>query len=520
MPESYFKTPTDPEGFGVNLPKRDFRAIDFTALEFDTLMRAVTEYVKTYYRDDFNDFVANNGFMMISEIVCYVGQVLAQRLDILSNEAFLPTSKSNAAIINHLDLIGQEMQRQTPATVQIMCSLNSPVATDLHIPAGTIFNLTGPDNNQLTYELFAAPYDWTSDIIIPAEKFAIIGWGIEGRFQPPFTSTLAGGPNQIVVITNNDIIDEPIIVDIDGIEWTRVKFLEQYGPNDQVYVVDIIDTQMSVMFGDDINGRAPLSGQMLEIKYRTGGGSRGRIGTGIISTTKNLSPEYPVTAPVPVLFRNTIPSSGGYDQETQEDAKKRAPRQWATHENIVTADDYIDLSSTFRHPVYGGIAKAVATVFTSRNANVVRISALAEGEGGLPVKPNNGLKDGLKNYLNKFNVLTDDVEVNDGDILPIDVDMVVVMFKNSDAGTIKEEVDKAIESFFDLTQWNMGQPLYVSALYDKIMSINGIKYINIFGPADDVLPQKDIGNITGAITVGFDELITLGSKSIRLYYEQ
>jgi phage-related baseplate assembly protein len=116
--------------------------------------------------------------------------------------------------------------------------------------------------------------------------------------------------------------------------------------------------------------------------------------------------------------------------------------------------------------------------------------------------------------------LTDDVEVNDGTILPIDVDMVVVMFKNADAGTIKEEVDSAVESFFDLSQWNMGQPLYVSSLYDKIMSINGVKFVNIFNPSDDILPEKDVGEVTGATTVGFSELITLGNKSIRLYYEQ
>lgn len=518
--DNYFRTPADPEGFGVALPDRVFRTIDFTALEFDTLMKAVTEYVRTYYRDEFNDFVANNGFMMLSEIVCYVGSVLAQRLDILSNEAFLPTAQSEAAVTNHLNLIGQEIQRQTPATTQIMCSLNSPVATDVRISGGMVFNLTAADGNTLNYELFAAPYDWESDIIIPTNKFAVIGWGIEGRFADPFTATMVGGPNQTITIFDNNIINEPIIVDIDGVRWSRVKFLEKYGSNDKVYRIDIVDNQMTIFFGDDINGKNPLNGQNLTCRYRTGGGSRGRIGTGIINTTQNISPEFPVTAPVPVLFRNITPSSGGYDAETIEDSKKRAPREWSTHENIATADDYVNLSASFKHPVYGGIAKAVATVFTSLNANVVKIYVLAEGENGKPVKPNTGLKNGLRNELNKYNVLTDDVEVNDGDILPVDVDIVVVIYKNSDSGTIKEEVDNAIESFFDLTQWNMGQPLYVSSIYDKIMSINGVKYVNIFNPSDDILSKRDIGEVTGVVTVDFNELITLGNKNIKLYYEQ
>jgi len=482
MADNYFKTPTDPEGFGVSLPERNFRSIDFTALEFDTLMRAITEYVRTYYRDEFNDFVANNGFIMIAEIVCYVGQVLAQRLDILSNEAFLPTSQSEAAVVNHLNLIGQKLTRQTPATVQIVCSLGSPVSTDVHIPAGTTFNLTGPDNETLVYELFAAPYDWDSDIIIPAEKFATIGWAIEGNFQSTFTTTLVGGADQSVVITNTNILDEPILIDIGGIRWRRVEFLEQYGPNDKIYKINIVDDQMTVSFGDDINGKSPLAGQNINIRYRSGGGSRGRIGTGIINTTTNISPEPPVTAPVPVLFRNISPSSGGY-------------------------------------PVYGGVSKAVATVFTEINANVVKVYVLAEGENGNPVKPSTGLKSGLRNELNKYNVLTDDVEVEDGDIFAIDIDIAVVMYKNSDAGSIKEEVDEAVDSFFSLSKWNMGQPFYISALYDQIMSINGVKFVNIFEPTDDVLPESDVGNSTTP-TVSFNELITLGNKNIKLYYEK
>jgi hypothetical protein len=519
MTNNYFKTPADPEGFGVNLPERNLRAIDFSALEFDTLMRAVVEYVRTYYRDEFNDFVTNNGFMMVSEIVCYVGSVLAQRLDILANESFLPTSQSVDAIVNHLDLIGQRMQRQTPATTQVMCNLTSPVSTNVHILAGMVFNMTGPDGEVLYYELFAAPYDWDSEIVIPAEKFATIGWAIEGRFSPDVLNTMVGGASQVISINDKNVIDDPIIVVIDDELWSRVSFLEQYGPNDRVYVVDLSDESMTITFGDDINGKAPLSGQQSKVRYRTGGGVRGRIGTGIINQTVNVSPEAPVTAPVPVTFINTVPSSGGYDQESNEEAKKRAPKNWATHENIATAEDYVNASSSFRHPVYGGIAKAVAAVYTSINANRVIVSALAEGEGGAPVQPNEGLKNGLRNSLNKVNVMTDDVEVNAGKIRPVDLEMVVVLYKNADAGTVKESVDTGIDDFFDLARWNMGQPLYVSALYDQIMSINGVKFVNIFNPGDDILPEEDIGT-TASNSLAFDELITLGNKNVKIYYEK
>jgi hypothetical protein len=516
---NYFVTPADPEGFAVNLPQRSDRVIDFTALEFDTLMKVITEYVRTYYRDQFNDFVVNNGFMMISEVVSYVGSVLAQREDILANNGFLGTSTSPVAVTNHLNLVGQTMQRQTPATTQIMCSVGSPVSTNIEIPAGTIFNLKGPDNQALTYELFAAPYDWNSPIILPANKFAIIGWAIEGKFANTYTATMTGGASQLVTIQDTNILDDPIIVTIDNQSWVRVAHIENYGPNDLVYEVDIVDTSLTIKFGDNVNGKAPLDGQQLSVRYRIGGGVRGRIGAGVINSTINISPTYPVTASVPVTFINPTPSSGGYDAETIDDAKKRAPKQWATHENITTADDYVNTASSFKHPVYGGIAKAVATVYTSINANLVKVFVLAEGANGTPVQANNGLKNGLKNSLNQLNVLTDDVEVDDGVIKAVNVELVVGMYKNADAGSVKEQVNSSIDSFFDLSKWNMGQPLYVSALYDTIMSINGVKFVNIFSPSDDLLPATDIGS-GAANAVQFNELITLGNKNVRIYYEK
>jgi hypothetical protein len=47
--ETFFDLPNVPEEFGVKLPTADLRRINFTALEYDTLVRACVEYIKTYY---------------------------------------------------------------------------------------------------------------------------------------------------------------------------------------------------------------------------------------------------------------------------------------------------------------------------------------------------------------------------------------------------------------------------------------------------------------------------------------
>jgi len=517
---NYFQTPADPEGYSATLPLPTFRSIDFSALEYSTLQQAIVEYVRTYYRDEFNDIVATNGFMMFTEVICYVGHVLSQRGDILADDGFLPTCRSVEAASEHLALIGQEFRRQTPATVDVECAVNRSVATDIEIPAGYQFHLTGPDGAPLTYELFSAPFDWVSPIVIPARKRAVIGWAIEGAFGDDVTATSAGGANQTVFIDDASILNEPIIVEVGefGETWQRVQIIENSDATDKVYQVRFTDDGATIMFGDNISGQQPLSGQPIRVRYRTGGGSRGRIGTGFINLRSSFSPNPPASASIEVSMRSVTPSSGGYDAESLDDAKKRGPRSWATHNNAVSASDYLQLATQYSHPVYGSVLKAVATIYTSLNANIVRLYILADGEDGAPVKPSVGLKTGLRNHLNEINVLTDDIEVGDGDTKPVDVTVTITVAKNSDAGTVKERVDAAINDFFSTAKWELGQPLYVSDLYDILTTIDGVRYVNIFAPKDDILPAREVGDNPQAVK--FNELIILGNKSIKIFYEK
>jgi hypothetical protein len=248
-----------------------------------------------------------------------------------------------------------------------------------------------------------------------------------------------------------------------------------------------------ISFGDNINGAAPISGQTIQVRYRIGGGIRGRIGSGAINQSKTFSPEAPITATVTVQFQNAIPSNGGYDVETLDQAKARGPKTWATHDFIATAPDYKTASSSFKHPVYGSVVKATATVHTAINANLVRINVLADGVNGTPVVPSLGLKKNLESYLSSVNVLTDSVEVLDGKIKPIDFDANIIIYRNADASFVKNQVEAVLGRFFDTANWDMGQPLYIANLYDQIMAINGVRYLDIFKPKDDILPLKDVG---------------------------
>lgn len=517
-----FDMPNSVDEFSVVLESPALRNLDFSGLDYPTARRAIIEYIKTYFPDDFNDFVPGNGVMMLTEIISSVVAKLSLRGDLVATDSTLATAKTEEAVINHLALINQRIQRQTPATTDIQITVDNAAAADIVVPAGQLFSTSGPDGKPVYYEVYRAPGDWNSPIVIPAGKRGVIAYGLEGKFATPVNVVSAGGPNQTITFTDKNILENPIFVTATigntAQDWTVItEPIERFGPSDRVVEVEFVDDNAILRFGDNVTGQAPTSGSIISVRYRTGGGIRGRIGVSQISDSRQFTPQPPANAVVNVAFTNVTTSLGGTDKESIEAAKKRAPLDFAVHKSIVTAGDYVQVAKSFSHPVYGTVSKAAAAARSDKNANKVEVYVLAEGSDGLPSLANVGLKTALATSFANYNVLTDYVEVLDGTMKPVDINMTVVVSRNADASVVKLNVENAIESFFALDKWEMGMPLYVSNFIESIKSIDGVAYIDVFEPTNNILATGQLG--TGVDTsIGFNELITLGSKSVNYYY--
>lgn len=552
IPETVFALPTSPQELGVVLPPASLRRINFSALDFTTMRRALVEYIQTYFPDIFNDFVTSNGVMMFAELVAVVGNILSERSDILVDESFVATCQTFEAMSNHLALINQKIGRATPAVVDVEISLTGQAITAVNVPAGTKFNLAGADGNPLTYEIYRAPNDFTSNITIPPGKRGVIAFGIEGNFAQPLVVQSAGGPNQTIDIIASNVLEEPILVEVVSgsgtIPYFVVDDLESYGANDPVFTFTFLNDRARITFGDDVTGRSPLAGSTINVRYRTGGGIRGRIGTGFINESRPVSPEAPVSAPVEVLFRNPQPSSGGEDDESLDSARVRGPKEASTLGSATTGEDYAILARTFSHPVFGAVLRAVAALRTGVeqnmaqlaeqvrsaptieaataildanfiNHNIVEVYALASGPDSIPVIPSAGLKFGLAEFFADISVLTDEVRILDGAIKPVNITANIIISKTADPGTVKAQVSNVIADFFAVANWDMGKPLYLSNLYEAIQNVSGVKFVTIFEPSDDIIPTGQLG-VPGTAGIGFNELITLGEQKLSYYFER
>lgn len=509
--QTFFELPTEPQAIGVLLPPAELKRMNLSALHFEANRRAIVEYIKAFYSDIFNDWVASNGYVMTMEVVAALGDKIALRGDILFNEAFVTTCVQPDSMRNHLALIGQTMRRPTPAFVNMEVAIADQFPADIEVPAGTKFTLTGADGKDISYEIFRTPSDYSSPVVIPAGKRGVIALGLEGSFANSVT-VVADGSKQAIVISDANILTTPFLISVttgDITEsWTAIfDYLEKYGPDDKVALVSFTSTSAVVQFGDGVFGKALNPGQVISVRYRSGGGARGRISIGQINESRQVTASG---APISVNFRNVTASLGGVDGETLDEARRRAPRDYALHDAIVSLDDYAHVAATFVHPVYGAVAKAIATIQTSRNANLVKLYVLTQGDDGSLQTPSLGMKRALKTSIRKINTATDDVEILDGEIFPIDVDMVVVLARGADATVVKTKVEDAVSEFFAVKNWEMGEPFYLSLLLEAVVNIDGVLHVDLKSPTSNIL-QSDNG-------IPFNGLVTIGQRKIQYFY--
>jgi predicted phage baseplate assembly protein len=155
---------------------------------------------------------------------------------------------------------------------------------------------------------------------VPGQEFSV-------RRRP-----VLGGYDSPIVETSSD----------DGWEgWTEVEHFSESGPQDRHFALDAVSGL--VLFGPAVRetdgslrqyGRVPDKDAVVRIRrYATGGGGRGNVAAGAISTLKS-------SVPFVGRVENRHPAQGGVDGETLEEARRRGPLLVRTRSRAVTAEDY------------------------------------------------------------------------------------------------------------------------------------------------------------------------------------
>lgn len=93
-----------------------YTKINFQAYDFDTIRSSLVEYIKKNYPENFNDYIDSSEFIAIIDLLAYLSQSLAFRMDLNSRENFLETAESKDSVFKLARMLGYNPKRNIPAS--------------------------------------------------------------------------------------------------------------------------------------------------------------------------------------------------------------------------------------------------------------------------------------------------------------------------------------------------------------------------------------------------------------------
>ena len=93
-----------------------FSKINFQAYDFNTMRKAMVDYVKINYPENFNDFIESSEFVAIIELLAYLSTSLAFRMDLNSRENFLETAERRDSVFKLARMLGYNPRRNITAS--------------------------------------------------------------------------------------------------------------------------------------------------------------------------------------------------------------------------------------------------------------------------------------------------------------------------------------------------------------------------------------------------------------------
>jgi len=93
-----------------------FRSADFQSYDFQTLRKAMIDYLRLYYPEDFNDFTESSEYVALIDLIAFLGQSLAFRTDLNARENFIDTAERRDSVLKLARLISYVPKRNQTAT--------------------------------------------------------------------------------------------------------------------------------------------------------------------------------------------------------------------------------------------------------------------------------------------------------------------------------------------------------------------------------------------------------------------
>ena len=90
---------------------QSFKNAEFKSYDFDNLRRVMISYLKENYPEDFNDYIESSEYIALIDLIAFLGQNLAFRIDLNARENFLDLAERKESILRLARLLAYNPKR-------------------------------------------------------------------------------------------------------------------------------------------------------------------------------------------------------------------------------------------------------------------------------------------------------------------------------------------------------------------------------------------------------------------------
>lgn len=92
-----------------------FRNADFQSYDFENLRRTMIDYIRQNYPEDFNDYIESSEYLALIDLIAFLGQSIAFRVDLNARENFLELAERRESVLRLARMLSYNTKRNIPA---------------------------------------------------------------------------------------------------------------------------------------------------------------------------------------------------------------------------------------------------------------------------------------------------------------------------------------------------------------------------------------------------------------------
>jgi len=331
-----------------------------------------------------------------------------------------------------------------------------------------------------------------------------------------------GRRDQVFRLTNVPVLSGSLTLQIDqgsGPEtWAEVSDFFGSGPNDSVYVLNRATGE--IRFGDGFNGAIPIANvdnpgaNVVALEYRYGGGTQGNVPGGTLTALRNAVDGIDDNG-----ITNLMPSYGGRDEETLDQAKQRAPQALKSKCRAVTAEDFEFLAKQAANVARARALPLYHPDFPDvKVPGVISVVVVPDSNQPNPM-PSDGTMRTVCAYLDERRLLTTEVYVIPPTYQKVSVSVEATANDNADLAEVQRGIDAALLGYFhpltggdDGLGWPFGGTIFYSRVFQKVFSVAGVdsvETLSITVDRDTAAPCKDVPIKAGSLVYSTEHQVSV-----------